>query len=217
MTWRAAIPLVALAAGGCTWGEHAVVEVSAVSPTTITRGVKTIVTVTGVGFEPEVVADFDDPADSLACGGLRVELRAPELTPAPAPVQLRDARVVSPNELRARLEGDAGMALWDLVVIDAAGRETTLRGALDVTNCRGEVNTMCDDGEPCTYDAAFGTPDDGKDKCTGNASCGGMAQVGDGARCRFACAAGGTVDGTCLAGACRPEPGLCEPLPACTF
>jgi hypothetical protein len=191
-------------------------EVTAVSPPTITRGVKTIVTVTGVGFEPDVVADFDDSGRSFVCGGLRVELRAPDLRPVPAPVQLWDARVVSSTELRVRLEGDAGVGSWDLVVIDAAGREATLGSALDVTNCGGLINTACDDGEPCTYDEVFGTPANGLDKCTGNSSCGGTVQLQDQTVCLFACPTGDTVPGACLAGACRPGPGQCEPLPACT-
>lgn len=210
MTWRVAMPLVALATGGCTWGEHPTLQVTSVSPVTTTRGVKTIVTVTGEGFAREVVVDLDKPARYSACTGLRVELRAPGQRPVPAPVPLRDAWAISPTTLRARLDGDAGKALWDVVVIDAAGGEVALPGALDVTNC-GSANAACDDGEPCTFDPVF-TPD----QCTGNSACGGSMQYPDGSPCPFACVAGGTVAGSCNAGVCVPDPGLCEPPAACT-
>lgn len=212
MTWRAAMPLVALAAAGCTWGESPALRVTGVDPATTGRGVKTIITVTGEGFEPDVTVDFDDPASSSVCVPLRVELRAPAARPVPTPVPLRDAWVISPGVLRARLDGDAGKALWDVVVIDAEGREVTLAAALDVTNCPGTSNTECDDGEPCTFEPAYAP----LDQCTGNSSCGGASTLGDGIECLFPCIAGGTVAGACLAGVCVPAPGLCEPPSTCS-
>jgi hypothetical protein len=212
MTWRAVIPLVALAAAGCTWGERPAMIVTGATPAEMTRGVKGLITVTGAGFMPDVAVDFDSPSRSSVCFDLRVELRTSGLPPVP----LRDARVISDDVVRAKLDGDAGKAAWDLVVVRGDGREATLRAALNVTNCLGVVNTACDDGEPCTYDAAFGTPADGIDKCMGNSSCGGTAMLPDGAECDFACAVGGNVPGTCRSGACLPAAGTCDPPPACT-
>lgn len=215
MRTRHAIALAALAASGCTWGPSTPVEVSSVGPVTVTRGVKTIVSVRGDGFLSDVVIDFDDPADSAACGRFRVELRAPDVNPVPPPVQLGEVWVASATELRARLEGDAGKATWDIVVIDEGGGEVTLPGAIDVTNCEGSLNTQCDDGEPCTYDPTFGTLEDGLDKCTGNSACVGSSHVADGTACLHACASGEAVGGSCRDGSCVPDPGLCDAHAAC--
>jgi hypothetical protein len=189
--------------------------VEQVQPVILTRGVKAVITVTGAGFEPEVFVDFDDPDGAAVCLPLRVELRAPDVRPLPAPVPLRDAVLISGSELRARLDGDAGKAFWDVVVIDTAGREATLRGALDVSNCGGS-NAPCDDGEPCTYDPTFGTAADGIDMCNGNSFCAGTTFVADGTPCSFACPAAGPVPGSCQVGRCTPAPGLCDPPPACS-
>lgn len=207
MIRRAAMTLAALFAAGCTWREPPSIAVASVNPASTTRGVMTMVTVTGEGFEPSVFVDFDDPESSSVCGGYRVELRAAGRTP----VALSDARIVSSTEVRGRIIGDVGKALWDVVVIDPEGLEAALTGALDVLNC-SPPNTPCDDLEPCTFDADLGD----SDRCNGSSFCEGMSHLPDDTSCAFACAAGGAVPGTCRAGVCVPAAGQCEPPPACT-
>jgi hypothetical protein len=215
MTWRAAIPLAAIAVAGCIWSEPGAPRPTGVSPTAVTRGQTVILSVSGEGFEPHVTVDFDDPGRSQACIPLRVELRAPGATPPPAPVPLHDLQFVA-GGLRGRMLGDAGKATWDVVVIDAEEREATLPAALVVSNCEGLINTACDDGEPCTFDSGFGTAANGMDKCTGNAACVGSSKAPDGASCDFDCTDGSVVPGACVAGACVPGPGSCDPPPACS-
>jgi hypothetical protein len=212
MIRRLAITLAALA--GCTWGQPPAVRLTAVAPATLTRGVKAILTVTGEGFEPGVVLDFDDPARATVCGAFQVMLRQHGVVPAPAPIWLRRAWLISANELRARLEGDLITGSWDVVVVDPGGREAVLPEALTVTHC-GASNAQCDDGEPCTYDPTFGAPENGLDKCTGNSSCGGTNKLPDEAECSYACTDGRSVPGSCQSGACVPAAGLCDP-PVCT-
>jgi hypothetical protein len=204
MTWRAVIPLVALAAG-CTWGgESPGLHLTQVIPGDSRRGVTLNLAVIGEGFSPSVVVDFDDPGGSSVCAGLTVELRA---AGQPA-IPLARARLVSSTELRAHLGGDAyASALradWDVVVIGADGTEATLPKAFRIDGCDSPAQS-CDDGEPICTSA---------DVCTGAARCGGTPAV-DTTPCTFECTDGVGVPGSCLQGVCVPAPGRCDP-PACT-
>jgi hypothetical protein len=209
MTWRAVIPLVALAAVGCTWGgEASELRLTQVIPGASTRGVTLNVTLVGEGFSPSVVVDFDDPSSSSVCDGLRVELRA---AGQPAPIPLERARLVSPTELRAHLRGDAYSSAWkgawDVVVVGPDGTEAVLPKAFGIDLCDSSPpSAPCDDGEDdCTT----------TDVCTGNSHCGGTP-VADATPCTFPCTDGARVAGACQAGACVPAAGLCESPPACT-
>jgi len=200
--------LALLAASGCTWGEPPATVLIAASPSQLTRGVTAVLRVTGRDFVPPTVVDFDDPDRSTVCAAVRVELRAT----GQATVALTEARLVSATELRARIPGDAAKDIWDVVVIDAAGREAAIGGALEVVNCpMTPPNSACDDGEPCTFDATR----DPEDRCTGAAVCAGEDWRADGTPCSYECTTGESVSGACGQGRCLPLPGLCTTPPIC--
>lgn len=203
MTVRTATLIAAAVAAGCTWGETSsapVITGVATDPGVVVKGTRALVTVTVSGLEPDVVVDFDVPERSRVCTAVHVELRAAGL----APVALRDARVVSPTEVLARLEGDADKVLWDLAVVDPSGREATLADALDVGSCL-PPNGACDDGDDCTVD----------DRCNGTAFCAGGSLSPDGTDCLFACTTGERVAGRCAGGACQPLAGECPDPVSC--
>jgi hypothetical protein len=203
MSRSLAITLAALA--GCTWGgAPSDLRVTEVTPAASVRGVTRNVVVRGTGFSPAVVVNFDDPASSRVCDGLRVELR----TPGQPNIPLERARVISTTELRGHLAGEAyANALrtaWDVVVIGPDGSEAALPKAFRIDGCDAPAQP-CDDGEPACTSA---------DACTGAARCGGTAAP-DATNCSYACTDGRSVEGSCSAGACVPSAGLCDPLPAC--
>lgn len=206
MTWRAAIPLAALAAAGCRWGEDgASLRVTSVSPDHGVRGQTMNVVLGGSGFVDVEEVDFDEPASTRFCSGLRVELRSAGRSPIP----LTHVRPKSSTELRARLAGDAYATAvvgpWDVAVVDSRGAEDVLPGAFAVQTC-GAPSVACDDGEPtCTTG----------DTCNGAARCVGTP-VADATPCDFDCTDGSVVPGSCVAGACVPGDGSCDPPPACS-
>jgi hypothetical protein len=195
MSWRAAIPLAAFAAWGCTWGQSSGAALTGVSPGRVVAGRTVVLTVEGAGLDPEVVTDFDDPSGSRACVPFRLELRSASHDPFP----LVDLSWISSGELRARLEAGAARGTWDVALVYGDGRVVLLPGSLDVIAC----STSCVDGNRCTSD----------DFCDGSGFCESGRPRANDTPCAVACVAGGQAAGTCQAGSCVVTAGAC-PAPA---
>jgi hypothetical protein len=197
MTWRAAIPLAAFAAWGCTWGQSSGAALTGVSPGRVVAGRTVVLTVEGAGLDPEVVTDFDDPSGSRACVPFRLELRSASHGTFP----LVDLSWISSGELRARLDAGAARGTWDVALVYGDGRAVLLPGGVDVTPC----STSCVDGNRCTSN----------DFCnTGSGFCESGPARDNATACALNCVAGGQAAGTCQSGSCVVTAGAC---PAPTF
>lgn len=199
MNARVAMTLAVVA--GCTWGAPPAPTLVSVSPASAVAGTELIVTLTSEGLYSGAVVDFDAPGQSEVCEWYTVEFREPGGPTVP----LRDVVRVSETTLRGRLAPDADRALFDVVVVDALGRSSTLPFGFETIKCT-PPNAACEDGNDCTVGDKCG----GVDRCTP-----GSREV-DGTPCTYPCTRE-LVPGTCLDGVCVPEDGACGPAPSpCT-
>ena len=137
------------AAPACTCQSVPAPVLTSVDPGSTPTDQGTRLTVRGDHFQPQVIADLDDPASSvvnvtfsltLLSGGTRVPLRI--------------LKVVSSQQIDAWLDPlAAAPGTYDLELVDPAGARATLSAAVSVlaSGCKGLPDgTACDDNNPCT-------------------------------------------------------------------
>lgn len=197
MKTRVAMTLAVVA--GCTWGAPPAPTLVSVSPASVLAGTEVIVTLTAEGLYSGAVVDFDAPGQSEVCEWYTVEFRDPG---GGKTVPLRDVVRVSETALRGRLVADAPRAVFDVVLVDPAGRTSSLGAGFETRKC-DNPNEVCEDGNGCTAAGQCA----GVDRCTPG------SQEVDETPCIFPCTRE-PVPGTCLAGVCVPAPGACAPAPA---